>query len=79
MAADISYEITEHFGVFKKEKNGWTRELNKVSWNGKDAKYDIRNWDETHGKMSRGVTFDTIEIKNLYEILKTIFENESEI
>ena len=29
--------------------------------------------------MSRGVTFDTIELKNLYGILKTIFENESEI
>ena len=43
---EITFEIVEHLGVFGKDTKGWTRELNKVAWNGGPAKFDVRNWDE---------------------------------
>jgi hypothetical protein len=51
------------------------KELNIVSWNGKDAKYDIREWNEDYDKMSRGITFTENELEILFEILKSKFEN----
>ena len=52
----INYEIKEHIGIISENKNGWTKELNLVSWNDNDPKYDIRDWNPTHDKMSRGIT-----------------------
>ena len=50
---DIVFEIVESIGPIKAFKNGWTKELNLVSWNNTDPKYDIREWDEDHEKMGR--------------------------
>lgn len=66
---EITFEIVEHFGIIGKDAKGWTKELNRVSWNGNQAKYDIRNWDEDHLKMGRGITFtkqEALELKNLF-------------
>ena len=71
---EIKYEILQHFGVLKSRKNGWKKELNKVSWNEEAPKYDIREWNEEHDKMSRGITLSEDEFKNLIEILKSNFE-----
>ena len=38
---EIKFEIIQHFGVLKERKNGWKKELNKVSWNDEDPKYEI--------------------------------------
>lgn len=67
MAADekdreVTYDIVEHLGIFGKDSKGWTKELNKVSWNGGPAKYDMRSWDEEHGKMSKGITLSQEEL-----------------
>ncbi|MEG0157102.1 MAG: PC4/YdbC family ssDNA-binding protein [Anaerovoracaceae bacterium] len=48
---------------------GWTKELNLVSWNNGQPKYDIREWDGTHEHMSRGITLYASEIRKLYELL----------
>lgn len=71
---EIKYEIVQHFGVLKSRKNGWKKELNKVSWNEEEPKYDIREWNEEHDKMSRGITLSEDEFKNLIEVLKFNFE-----
>ena len=42
--ADIKYEINEKLGVLSESSKGWTKELNLISWNGREAKYDIRDW-----------------------------------
>ena len=42
---DLKFEIVQHFGVLKERKNGWRKELNKVSWNGAEPKWDIREWN----------------------------------
>ena len=30
---EMKFEIVQHFGVLKERKNGWKKEVNKVSWN----------------------------------------------
>ena len=37
----IDYKITERIAELGDRSGGWKLELNKVSWNGKAAKYDI--------------------------------------
>ena len=50
----------------------WKKELNLISWNNREAKYDIRDWDETHEKMGKGITFNQEELKKLKDILNTL-------
>ena len=52
----ITFEIKEHIGVLCVYHTGWKKELNLVSWNGNAPKYDIRDWDPDHERMSRGIT-----------------------
>jgi hypothetical protein len=70
----INYEIKEHIGIISENKNGWTKELNLVSWNDNDPKYDIREWDPKHEKMSRGITLTEEEAYELSIILSGEFE-----
>jgi hypothetical protein len=69
---DIKFEIKETTGVLSESAKGWKKELNLISWNDKDAKYDIRDWDETHVKMGKGVTLSVEELKKLKNILSDI-------
>ena len=48
---DIKYEITAHLATLSTSHKGWTKELNLVSWNDKESKYDIRDWSPDHEKM----------------------------
>ena len=69
MANDFSYEIVEHIAVLSTSKTGWTKELNLMSWNGRTAKYDIREWSPEHEKMGKGVTLTDEEFTKLKELL----------
>ena len=71
----INYEIKEHIGIISESKNGWTKELNLVSWNDNEPKYDIRDWDPKHEKMSRGITLTEEEAYELSIILSGEFES----
>ena len=51
--ADIKFEIKETVGVIAESAKGWTKELNLISWNGKEAKYDLRDWGPEHEKWGR--------------------------
>lgn len=68
--SDFKFEITEHLGVLSESAKCWTKELNKVSFNGRPAKYDLREWDQNHEKMSKGVTLNDEEMEILSKILK---------
>ena len=37
--ADIKYDIVEEVGVVSESSTGWTKELNLISWNNREAKY----------------------------------------
>ena len=65
MAEDFSFEITETIGIISEGKGGWNLELNKVSWGGRPAKYDLRSWAPEHQKMGKGVTLTDEELKTL--------------
>ena len=68
--ADFQFEIVEHIGVLSESPKGWTKELNKISWNGGAPKYDIRDWAPEHEKMGKGVTLSKEELEKLKELLK---------
>ncbi|MCR1897724.1 YdbC family protein [Irregularibacter muris] len=70
--ADIKYEIQESLGVISQSGAGWTKELNLVSWNGREAKYDIRDWDPEHEKMRKGITLSKEELIELRNILNNM-------
>lgn len=70
--ADIKYEIKETVGVISESSKGWKKELNLISWNGKEAKYDLREWSPDHEKMGKGVTLSSDEVKALKELLNSI-------
>jgi hypothetical protein len=70
--AKFKYEITERIAILSGNGKGWTKELNKVSWNDRAPKYDLRDWHHEDGKMGKGVTLSDDEIKNLREVLNGI-------
>ena len=47
--ADFKFEIEEKLLVLSENEKGWTKELNRVSFNGAPAKYDIRTWSPDQG------------------------------
>lgn len=67
--ADIQFEIKKHIGVLSENPKGWTKELNLVSWNGREPKYDIREWSPDHEKMGKGITLTDDEAEKLKRLL----------
>ena len=49
--ADINYEILKQVGVLSTSASGWSKELNLISWNDREPKYDLRDWAPGHEKM----------------------------
>jgi conserved domain protein len=72
--ADIKFEIKEELGVISESAKGWTKELNLISWNGAEAKYDLRDWSPNHEKMGKGITLTADEVQELYKLLNRIVE-----
>lgn len=69
-SGEIRFEIEEHICTIAENESGWTKELNLVSWNGRPAKYDIRDWSPDHNKMSRGITLTADELQALKDGLE---------
>lgn len=67
--ADIKYEIKENLGELSESSKSWRKELNLISWNDKDPKYDIRDWSPEHEKMGKGVTLSKEELIKLKSLL----------
>jgi len=42
--AEIKYEVVRHIGVLSEGSKGWQKELNLISWNDREPKFDIRDW-----------------------------------
>ena len=69
---EIKYEITEQLGGISETARGWTREVNMISWNGREPKVDIRDWSPEHDKMSKGLTFTKDELVELTKIVEKL-------
>ncbi len=70
--SEIKYEIRKELGVLSENAKGWKKELNLVSWNERDPKYDIRDWSDGHEKLGKGITLTGEEVKKLRDILNEI-------
>ena len=68
----ITCEIVEQIAELS-TSGSWALELNKVSWNGREPKLDIRSWDEMHEKCSKGITLTEEEAYKLMEALQDYF------
>jgi hypothetical protein len=70
--SEIKYEIIEQVGVLSKSASGWSKEVNLISWNDREAKYDIRDWSADREKMGKGVTLTRDELHALRELLNKL-------
>ena len=68
--AEFTVEIEEKLLVLSENDKGWTKELNRVSFNGAPAKYDIRSWSPDHTKMGKGITLTNEEFDVLVNEFK---------
>ena len=65
----VEYEIIENLGVLSNTPSGWAKELNLISWNGGEPKYDLRQWSPDHTKMVKGISLSREEAQALMELL----------
>ena len=72
IVADIKYEIKETLGILSENNRGWSKEVNFISWNDREPKYDIRDWSPEHEKMGKGVTLSVEEMKKLRDLLNDL-------
>ena len=59
-------------GILSEPSYGLAKELNLISWNGREPKYDIIDWDPEHKKMGKGVTLSQEEFDKLKQLLKSL-------
>lgn len=68
----ISYEILGNYGELGSNRSGWTRELNLVKWNNNAPKLDLRDWNQDHSRMGKGITLSYEEVAILREVLNDL-------
>lgn len=72
--ADFNYDVTEEVAVLS-EKNGWSKEVNWISYNGAPPKIDIRTWstdEDGNKRMGKGITLTKEEAMELRDALREI-------
>ncbi len=67
---ELKFEVINHIGILSTSSSGWNTELNRVSWNGNEPKYDIRPWSPDHTKMGKGITLTDQELISLSALLE---------
>lgn len=70
--AGIKYEVVNGYGILSESSKGWTKELRQISWNGREPKFDIREWAPDDEKMGKGVTLTKDELLKLRDILNDL-------
>jgi hypothetical protein len=70
--SDIKYEIVQKLGVLSTSASGWSKELNLISWNDREPKFDIRDWSGDGTKMGKGVTLTLDELLALRDVLNSM-------
>ena len=69
---EFKYQVVETYGSLSESNKGWKKEIKLISWNQKEAKYDIREWSSDGEKMGKGVTLSKEEIVRLRDLLNQI-------
>jgi hypothetical protein len=69
MEKTILCEIVQQLGTLSQSAKGWQKQINLISWNEKEPKFDIRDWSPNGEKMGKGITFTVDELRELKSIL----------
>ena len=69
---DFEYQIIRELGVISEKSTGWSKQLNLISWNGAEPKYDIRDWAPNREKMGKGVSLTAAELQALMDLLDKV-------
>ena len=67
----FTYDIKESFGSIG-ESGAYSTQLNLISFNNKEPKYDIRKWDIENDKMLKGISLTKEELVALRDLLNTL-------
>jgi hypothetical protein len=70
----IQFELVKKIGTVNESPNGWSKQLNMISWNGRAPKYDLRDWAPDGEKMGKGITLSVDELKALKLLLNQLEE-----
>ena len=60
--AEIKYEVVQRIAVLSERPRGWERQLNLISWNDGEPKYDIRDWSPDGTRMGKGISLSHDEM-----------------
>ena len=72
MEKEVTYKIVKEIAVLSEKSNGWSKQLNLISWNDGEPKYDIRDWAPDREKMGKGITLTPAELQSLSEALEEL-------
>lgn len=75
----ITCEVIEHVATISEASNGFSLELNKISYDGKPAKLDLRRWKALlrgDKKMLKGVTLTREEAEALRDALNEVLRED---
>ena len=70
---EIQYEIVKEIAVLSTGDSGYTKEINLISWNGKEPKYDIRSFSPNREKW---ITLNADEAAALLKALQKELNSE---
>ena len=72
---DFSWEVVRALGDFSEKRMNYTKEVNKIQWNGSTPVYDIRGWRVgKDGKKHplKGLSLSRKELIALRDILQSL-------
>ena len=73
---EIQYEIVKEIAVLSTGDSGYTKEINLISWNGKEPKYDIRSFSPNRENCGKGITLNADEAAALLKALQKELNSE---
>jgi hypothetical protein len=73
MEEKITFEVVRHIGILSEGRDGWQKELNLLSWNGRLPKYDVRDWSPNRERAGKGTGLTKEEALKLRAFLNTEF------
>ena len=70
--AEIKCNVVKKIAVLSEKDNGYSKQLNLIAWNDREAKLDIREWSPAD-RAIKGITLTDEEAKNLLKALNNYF------
>lgn len=71
----FKFQIVEHLGTLSTNDSGWTLQVNRISYNGRPPKLDLRRFSP-NGKMGKGLALTTEEERALTSLLYSLKEKK---